>query len=181
MLAKRVSVLDLLERFASSALPFARFLELLPPMQAAPLLDRVVAAGAKPAAARSTVAVLDAPAWSGTGRYRGTCSNYLAQLAPGTHVFGRVVSPNTPFLLPDDPATPIIMIGAGTGIAPFRGFLQERGPAPRAGTRLGPAQLFFGCDHPDVDFLYRDELAAWERLGAVERAPGVLPRRATVT
>lgn len=170
VLAKRVSILELLERFASTALPFARFLELLPPMK-----PRRYSIASSPIAREGrcalAVAVLDAPAWSGTGRYRGTCSNHLAQLAPGTTFFGSIVSPNTPFFLPEDPMTPVLFIGAGTGIAPFRGFVEERGILAARGTRLGPAELFFGCDHPDVDFLYRDELAAWERLGAVRVRP----------
>jgi cytochrome P450 / NADPH-cytochrome P450 reductase len=126
---------------------------------------------AKPDRCALAVAVLDAPSWSGSGRYRGTCSSHLAQLAPGSTVLGSIVSPNTPFHLPEDPLTPVLFIGAGTGIAPFRGFIEERATLAAAGTRLGPAELFFGCDHPDVDFLYRDELGMWEQLGAVNVRP----------
>jgi cytochrome P450/NADPH-cytochrome P450 reductase len=72
------------------------------------------------------------------------------------------------FHLPDDPATPIIMVGAGTGLAPFRGFLQERAIAASHGARFGEALLFFGCNHPDVDFIYREELAQWEAEGLVK-------------
>jgi cytochrome P450 / NADPH-cytochrome P450 reductase len=175
VLAKRVSILDLLERFASTALPFARFLELLPPMK-----PRRYSIASSPLAVANrcalAVAVLDAPAWSGTGRYRGTCSNHLAELAPGATFFGTVVSPNTPFFLPADPQTPLLFIGAGTGIAPFRGFIEERAILAATGTRLGPADLFFGCDHPDVDFLYADELTAWEQLGAVSIRPAFFRR-----
>jgi cytochrome P450/NADPH-cytochrome P450 reductase len=170
VLAKRVSILELLERFTSTALPFARFLELLPPMK-----PRRYSIASSPLAREGhcalAVAVLDAPAWSGAGRYRGTCSNHLAQLAPGATFFGTIVSPNTPFFLPDDATTPVILIGAGTGIAPFRGFIEERAVLAARGTRLGTAELFFGCDHPEVDFLYRDELIAWEQLGAVSVRP----------
>ena len=60
----------------------------------------------------------------------------------------------------------MIMVCAGTGLAPFRGFLQDRAlraAAATDGVQPAPALLFFGCDHPDVDFLYRDELAEWEK------------------
>jgi cytochrome P450/NADPH-cytochrome P450 reductase len=75
------------------------------------------------------------------------------------------------FHLPDTLATPIIMVGAGTGLAPFRGFIQERAIRAAEEGPAGEALLFFGCDHPDVDFLYRDELEQWEQQGLVKLRP----------
>ncbi|MFT3695885.1 MAG: cytochrome P450 [Kofleriaceae bacterium] len=167
ILDKRVSVLDLLERFASIVLPLSEYLELVPPLK--PRRYSISSSSlAHPTRCTLTVAVLDAPALSGTGRYRGTCSTYLAALAADDIVHAYVTSPNTPFRLPDDGAIPVIMIAAGTGIAPFRGFVEERASRLTAGEQLGPAELYFGCDHPDIDFLYRDELAAWQERGAVD-------------
>ena len=60
------------------------------------------------------------------------------------------------------------MVCAGTGLAPFRGFLQERAIQVTNGQKAAKALLFFGFDHPDVDYLYRDELAEWERAGIVD-------------
>jgi cytochrome P450/NADPH-cytochrome P450 reductase len=61
----------------------------------------------------------------------------------------------------------MVLVCAGTGLAPFRGFVEDRA------LRGGGAEtlLFFGCDHADVDFLYRDELAGWERAGVVAVLP----------
>jgi cytochrome P450/NADPH-cytochrome P450 reductase len=59
------------------------------------------------------------------------------------------------------------MVCAGTGLAPFRGFVQERALQAAAGRGVGPALLFFGCDHPDVDDLYRAEFDGWEQAGVV--------------
>ena len=64
------------------------------------------------------------------------------------------------------------MIGAGTGLAPFRGFIQERA-LRRPWRPAGPGLLFFGCDHPDVDFLYREELDHWERDSIVQVYPAL--------
>ena len=63
------------------------------------------------------------------------------------------------FHLPDDPAVPVIMIGPGTGVAPFIGFLEHRRNQYRNGTAaIGKAWLFFGCRHPDLDHIYKSEL-----------------------
>ena len=170
VLDKRVSVLELLEQYSSCLLSFADFLELLPTMRV-----RQYSVSSSPLAEASrctlTVAVVDAEAWSGQGRFQGTCSSYLARLRPGEQVAVAVRRPNVPFHPPASNAAPIVMVGAGTGLAPFRGFLQERALRHARGETAGPALLFFGCDHPEVDFLYRDELAAWEREGVVKTRP----------
>ena len=67
------------------------------------------------------------------------------------------------FRLPADPRTPIIMIGPGTGIAPFRAFLQHR----EALAVKGRAWLFFGDQHSATDFLFGDEITAWKASGVL--------------
>jgi cytochrome P450/NADPH-cytochrome P450 reductase len=120
-----------------------------------------------------TIAVVDAPALSGHGRYRGAASTYLSNARPGTKVAVTTRASNVAFHLPESLETPMILICAGTGIAPFHGFLQERAirMAQQAPGKVGPALLFFGCDHPEVDFLYKEELAEWEALGVVSVRP----------
>ncbi|BBZ43334.1 bifunctional nitrate reductase/sulfite reductase flavoprotein subunit alpha [Mycobacterium parmense] len=84
---------------------------------------------------------------------RGVCSTYLAERSPGDRI-AVFLRPSSNFRPPGDPDTPMIMVGPGTGIAPFRGFLQER----RALGHTGPNWLFFGEQHAETDFYYRDEL-----------------------
>ncbi|MGW1805662.1 molybdopterin-dependent oxidoreductase [Streptomyces sp. NPDC002078] len=99
------------------------------------------------------------------GRPRqGVCSPFLADAEPGAPVPVRVQrAPH--FRPPADPATPAIMVGPGTGVAPFIGFLEER----RARGHRAPNWLFFGEQHRATDFYYEDELTAFLAEGTLTR------------
>ncbi|MCH0558470.1 cytochrome P450 [Streptomyces sp. MUM 16J] len=135
----------------------------------APLRPRHYSISSSPAAHPShvdlMVSVLDAPARSGKGRYRGTGSGYLASLRPGDTVYARVQPCREAFRT--DGTAPVVMVAAGTGLAPFRGAVADRLVARAAGAELPPALLYFGCDAPDADFLHAGELKAAEAAGAV--------------
>jgi cytochrome P450/NADPH-cytochrome P450 reductase len=172
VLNKRVSVLDLLERYPSCGLSLAAFLQML-----SQLKPRQYSISSSPLWSADhctlTIAVVDAPALSGQGRYQGAASTYLAQARPGARIAVTVKPSNVAFHPPESLAIPIIMVCAGTGMAPFRGFLQDR--AMRAeqteGQTVAPALLFFGCGGPDFDFLYKDELEQWQQKGLVSIRP----------
>ncbi|WP_225097551.1 cytochrome P450 [Streptomyces sp. CoH27] len=138
-----------------------------------PLKPRHYSVSSSPAVAPGQadlmVSVLDAPARSGRGRYQGTGSGHLAALKPGDTVYARVQPCREAFRI--DGSAPVVMIAAGTGLAPFRGAVADRVTARAAGAELPPALLYFGCDAPDADFLHADELRAAETAGAVSLRP----------
>ena len=119
-----------------------------------------------------TYAVVDAPApltSKPEHHHLGVATTYLASLVPGDKLLVSVRPSHTAFHPPLDIANiPLIMLCAGSGLAPFRSFVQERACQLAAGRTLAPALLFIGCRHPDRDRLYRDELAQWEQQGAVK-------------
>ncbi|KAK1915854.1 hypothetical protein P3342_003669 [Pyrenophora teres f. teres] len=165
--AKRVSILDLLEQFPSTKLPLGVFLKMLPPMRvrqysisSSPIWN--------PSNVTLTYSVVNDVALSGRGRHVGVATNYLANLTAGDRLHVSVRQSHKAFHLPKDPEKiPIIMIAAGTGLAPFRGFIQERAAQVAAGRNLAPAILFYGCRTPTTDLIYADLLKRWEDMGAV--------------
>jgi cytochrome P450/NADPH-cytochrome P450 reductase len=164
VLTKRLSLLDLLEMYRACTLPFNIYLELLQPLR--PRYYSISSSPlAQPKQCSLTVGVVSAPARSGHGMYEGVCSNYLYHQAEGALIPGFVRDPNSPFRPPADPKTPLIMVGPGTGLAPFRGFLQERATLQAQGQPIGQSLLFFGCRHPEQDFIYEDELHTFEAQG----------------
>jgi cytochrome P450/NADPH-cytochrome P450 reductase len=167
--AKRLSPLDLLELCPSAALSFASFLSMLPPLRirqysisSSPLAD--------PTTTTITLSVLDQEAFGSSGkRFLGVASNFLANTEPGDYIQVAVKPSRVAFHPPNDIAnTPLVMVCAGTGLAPFRGFVMERALQIAAGRKLAPALLFVGCRGPGKDVLYAEELAKWTEQGAVD-------------
>jgi sulfite reductase (NADPH) flavoprotein alpha-component len=99
------------------------------------------------------------------GRVRGAIARaYLADRAIGSGPIPAFIQ-NSHFRLPADPTVPVIMCGPGTGIAPFRAFLQER----EALGIKGRCWLFFGDQHRATDFLFEPEMTAWQANGTLSR------------
>ncbi len=96
---------------------------------------------------------------------KGVCSTYLADLVKSGDPVQVFVQPNKNFRLPADPATPVIMVGPGTGVAPFRAFVEHRAAAGGGGKNW----LFFGDQHYTYDFLYQLEWQDFLKDGALTR------------
>ena len=97
-------------------------------------------------------------------QHHGVASGFLADELSEGDTLRVYIGPDNAFSLPDD-NVPIIMIGPGTGVAPFRGFLQER----ESRKAKGKAWLFFGDRNAKTDYLYQDELTTWQEQGVLNR------------
>lgn len=181
IIPKRYSILDILEDYPECQLSFATYLDSLKPLSprqysvsSSPIanmefLQAPEGTTAQRLTASLTYDVHDEVAWNGGNRrFRGVASTYLARQEPGEKVRCFTRPTNANFHLPLDPTVPIIMICAGSGLAPMRGFIQERAVIKKArNAAVGPAILYFGCRHHEKDFIYADELAQWEADGVV--------------
>jgi sulfite reductase (NADPH) flavoprotein alpha-component len=162
-------VLDVLAGHGGESLPPAELVSLLRKLQ--PRLYSISSSPkACPGQVHLTVGVVR---YSSHGRARkGVCSTHVADRAALGGALRVSVKPNRAFRLPESGDTPIIMVGPGTGIAPFRAFLQER----RAIGARGGAWLFFGDQRRATDFLYEEELDAMHRDGTLTRFDAAFSR-----
>jgi sulfite reductase (NADPH) flavoprotein alpha-component len=100
-----------------------------------------------------------------TRKRQGVCSGQIGERTPEGGALPIFVHSNRLFRLPEDPDVPVIMVGPGTGVAPFRAYLQHK----QAGCGRWPMWLFFGEQRESQDFLYRDENMAWLKSGILQR------------
>lgn len=132
-----------------------------------PLQPRLYSISSSPRADPATVALtVDAVRYDIGGRtHKGLASCFLAERVTAGDTVPVYVQKAHGFALPVDGGTPIVMVGPGTGVAPFRAFLQDR-LATRA---TGRAWLFFGHRHEKTDFFYRDELEGFLAAGTLTK------------
>ena len=160
--AAMLDVLAALEKFGPVHPDPEAFLECLEPLQ-----PRLYSISSSPLATPGELHLtVDAVRYDiGARRRLGVASTFLADRLPPGQTLKVYLQKAHGFGLPADPATPIIMIGPGTGIAPFRSFLWQRF-AMRA---PGKAWLFFGHQHEATDFFYRDEFEGFIANGALTK------------
>ena len=151
-------LIDLFLEYPQSGISAQEFVNLLRPMP--PRLYSIASSlSAHEQEVHLTVAVVR---YEGNGRKRkGVCSSYLAERVGDT--VPCYLHPNKNFKLPEDSSTPIIMVGPGTGIAPFRAFIEER----KATGATGKNWLFFGDRSQKTDYLYGNEWEAYKKDGVL--------------
>jgi sulfite reductase (NADPH) flavoprotein alpha-component len=154
--------IDLFDEYPGVITSPSEIVELLPKL--APRLYSISSSpAAHPGEVHATVAVVR---YRAINRQRGgVCSTMFADRIPHGGTVPIYIQPNKKFRLPLDTDAPIIMIGPGTGIAPFRGFLHER----QATGAKGKNWLFFGERSAATDFLYREELEKMQSDGHLTR------------
>ncbi|WP_153769978.1 sulfite reductase subunit alpha [Labrenzia sp. CE80] len=154
--------LDLLSMLPPQGIALSEFTGLLKPLQ-----HRAYSISSSPLEAPDHIHLTVASVRYRTfGReHGGVCSTFLADRIEDGGSAGIFLSPNNSFRLPEDTDRPVIMVGPGTGIAPFRAFLQER----RASGAKGQNWLFFGDQHKAHDFIYEDELSVMSEQGVLNR------------
>ena len=160
--AETLDVLAAIEKFPSIRPDPEAFIEALDPLQ-----PRLYSISSSPKAAPGRIALtVDAVRYDiGNRRRLGVASTYLAERLPPGSPLRVYVQKAHGFGLPTDPAVPIVMIGPGTGVAPFRAFLQER----RAIGANGRNWLFFGHQRSNHDFFYEDEFKEMKASGLLTR------------
>ena len=160
--AATLDVLAVLHKFSAARPHPEAFVDALEPLQ--PRLYSI-SSSPKTTPGRLSLTVDAVRYVIGKRRRLGVASTYLGERAMPGESLRAYVQKAHGFGLPADPATPVIMIGPGTGIAPFRAFLHER----HATGAPGPNWLFFGHQRMATDFLYREELQAMQASGLLTR------------
>jgi sulfite reductase (NADPH) flavoprotein alpha-component len=155
-------LLDLVRDFALKEVPSSTFLSILRKIPAR-LYSIASSLRANPDEVHLTIGAVR---YEAHGRDRtGVCSVQCAERAQPGDVLPVFIQKNQNFRLPANPDTPIIMIGPGTGVAPFRAFLQEREELEAE----GKSWLFFGDQHFVTDFLYQVEWQQWLKNGVLTK------------
>ncbi|XP_073471311.1 NADPH--cytochrome P450 reductase isoform X1 [Aquarana catesbeiana] len=168
VLEARRNILAILEDMSSLRPPLDHLCELLPRLQAR---YYSIASSSKVHANSIHICAVLVEYETKTGRTnKGVATNWLKNKQPCDNGHKSTVPMyvrKSQFRLPFKPSTPVIMVGPGTGIAPFIGFIQEREWLKQQGKEVGETVLYYGCRHEHEDYLYKEELARFHKDGVL--------------
>eukprot|EP00732_Lithocolla_globosa_P001043 Lithocolla_globosa_v1_NODE_454_length_4000_cov_50.809886.p1 type:complete len:1068 gc:universal NODE_454_length_4000_cov_50.809886:661-3864(+) len=160
-----VTFADILQEFPSAHPPVEQLPELIP--QIKPRHYSIASSSSLcPNSVHLLVVLVEWENSKGVKRF-GQCSHYLADLKTDDWITVSIKS--SPMKLPPDPSIPVVMAGLGTGMAPFRAFIQERAYLKSTGVKVGPMMLYFGSRHRSQEYLYGEELEAYAADGLLTR------------
>ncbi|XP_030632713.1 P450 (cytochrome) oxidoreductase b [Chanos chanos] len=162
------NILAILEDFPSLRPPIDHLCELLPRLQAR---YYSIASSSKVHPNSIHICAVVVEYQTKTGRTnKGVATHWLKNKMPTDNGHKATVPMyirKSQFRLPFKASNPVIMIGPGTGIAPFMGFIQERAWLKEQGKEVGETALYFGCRHKNEDYLYQEELEEFEKQGVL--------------
>eukprot|EP00656_Telonema_subtile_P005559 TRINITY_DN12521_c0_g1_i1.p1 TRINITY_DN12521_c0_g1~~TRINITY_DN12521_c0_g1_i1.p1 ORF type:complete len:622 (-),score=223.27 TRINITY_DN12521_c0_g1_i1:70-1935(-) len=162
---KGMNLIELLDKFKSLQLPLHALLELLPRLQTR-FYSISSSLRLHKNAIHLTAAVVRYPNQTeGLPDREGVATSWFDRMREGNTI--QICMRSAGFHLPADKSKPVLMVGPGTGIAPFRGYIQEYMAIKRSGADTGKMFLFFGCRSSKQDFIYQQELQQAQDEGAL--------------
>jgi sulfite reductase (NADPH) flavoprotein alpha-component len=162
--ARALTYADYFLEFPSLKIPADKFVELVPTIKQR-VYSICSSSDYRPGKCQLLVVREDWQAKGGDTKF-GLCSSFLTFVRPGSWAIGH--STHSVMNMPEDKSTPVYMAGLGTGLAPFRAFVEQRKCEKSKGIKVGPMTLFFGGRYSKAEYYYRDEFEAYEKEGLVK-------------
>jgi len=161
---KSLTYADYMTEFKSLKIPIEKYVELVPTVKQR-VYSICSSSDLHPGKCQLLVVREDWQAKGGETKF-GLCSSYLTCVRPGDYCIGH--STHSVMQLPEDKNAMVFMAGLGTGLAPFRAFVEQRKFQKNHGHKVGPMVLFFGGRYSKSEYYYRDEFEAYEKEGLVK-------------
>eukprot|EP00933_Yihiella_yeosuensis_P080613 TRINITY_DN94072_c0_g1_i1.p1 TRINITY_DN94072_c0_g1~~TRINITY_DN94072_c0_g1_i1.p1 ORF type:complete len:513 (+),score=138.50 TRINITY_DN94072_c0_g1_i1:209-1540(+) len=162
--AKAYTFADYLVEFKSLKIPADKYVELIPTIKQR-VYSICSSSDYRPGKCQLLVVREDWQAKGGETKF-GLCSSFLTFIRSGAMVVAH--STHSVMQIPEDKSAHVFMAGLGTGLAPFRAFIEQRKFQKSQGHKVGPMTLFFGGRHAKQEYYYRDEFEAFEAEGLVK-------------
>merc|ERR1740129_1361126 len=162
--ARALTYAGYLTEFKSLKIPLDKYVELIPTVKQR-VYSICSSSDYRPGKCQLLVVREDWEAKGGATKF-GLCSSFLTFLRPGHYCLGH--STHSVMKIPENKAVHVFMAGLGTGLAPFRAFVEQRKFQKNQGAKVGPMTLFFGGRHAKQEYYYRDEFEAYEAEGLVK-------------